>query len=168
MTFRDLLSQKKEIGELIKNELTFPKKHKSNGVIYLRDISLVEELEAGLSELPANFVIVHEEHRQTEHKNIVYVSALKEEYEIGMDFIVCDNERSSLDAYFKKGIVPIVPEKNYMGSLLQEFNPVKNEGNSFFYTNETSWNVFYAIVRYLENHKFPYDNKNLVKNIFEM
>jgi hypothetical protein len=28
--------------------------------------------------------------------------------------------------------------------------------------------MYYAIIRYLENYKFPYDNRNLVKNVVSL
>jgi hypothetical protein len=45
---------------------------------------------------------------------------------------------------------------------------MKNEGNSYFYDSESKWLVFWAIIRYMENYKFPFDNKNLVKNVLKV
>jgi hypothetical protein len=42
---------------------------------------------------------------------------------------------------------------------------MKNEGNSFYYEESNHWSIFYSIVRYMENYKFPFDNKNLIKNV---
>jgi hypothetical protein len=36
------------------------------------------------------------------------------------------------------------------------------------FKQENSWDIFYSIIRYLENYKFPYDNKALVKNILDI
>jgi hypothetical protein len=61
--------------------------------------------------------------------------------------------------------VPIVSSNNYLSSLLKEFDAKASSGNAFLYDNMDSYSVFYALIRYLENKKFPYDNKILVKNL---
>lgn len=63
------------------------------------------------------------------------------------------------------GVTPLINEKNYLGSILQEFSAGRGEGNAYLYEKGNSWSAYYALVRYLENHKFPYDNRNLVKNV---
>jgi hypothetical protein len=65
--------------------------------------------------------------------------------------------------YIKKWITPIVlKNKEFI-----EFNPLKNEWNAFFYETLDKWSIFYTIVRYMENYKFPFDNKNLVTNLLK-
>ena len=53
-----------------------------------------------------------------------------------------------------------------MNSILKEFNPLKNEGNSFHYDELNHWAIFYTIVRYMENYKFPFDKLNLFFLLF--
>lgn len=84
------------------------------------------------------------------------------------DFIICDNEISSLSDYLRQWTVPIISENSHMLSILNEFDPVKNIWNSFLYMEDNKWSIFYALVRYLENSKFSFDNRNLVKNILEI
>jgi hypothetical protein len=62
----------------------------------------------------------------------------------------------------------VIPRQNSMWSVLSDYNAAKSEWNSFLYELENEWDVFYTIARYLENFKFPYDNKSLVKNVFEV
>jgi hypothetical protein len=168
MTLKDLFEQKRQLAEAIKLKYSFPKTNKTTGLICLQNPELVEKLISGLCKLPANFVIVSASDVISNTPNIVCLKETPTELELGFEFMVCDNEVTNLDRYFKQGIVPLIHQRNYMGSLLREFNPVKSEGNSFFYDDENEWSIFYALTRYLENHKFPYDNRNLVKNIFEM
>jgi hypothetical protein len=65
-------------------------------------------------------------------------------------------------------IVPIISSKNPLNSILKEFNPMRNEWNSYLFEQDDRWAIFYALVRYLENFKFPFDNKNLVKNVLNI
>jgi len=168
MTFQVLTGKKKEIQQKILLEFGLSKSFKLTGIVCLQNSKTLESLIDGISILPANFIVLSERTLSSSAKNIVCMKNISPELEIGLDFMVSDNETEKFDTYFKKGMVPIVPSKNYMGSLLKEFNPVKAEGNSYLYGEETHWEIFYALVRYLENAKFPYDNRNLVKNIFEM
>jgi len=55
-----------------------------------------------------------------------------------------------------------------LSALLKEFNPMKGEGNAFIYEKENIWCIFYAFIRYLENSKFPFDNKILVQNVIKL
>jgi len=168
MSFPELLKEKKDSGIKVKTDLNLPKKNKSNGLVILSDKSLTNELLEWLSMLDVNFVVVMDKADFKGAKNVTVVKEIPEELDYGFDFVVGDNELSNLNRYFKKWVVPLVPKKNYMSSILKEFNPMRSEGNSFLYDEENKWSIFYAITRYLENCKFPYDKKNLVKNVFEI
>jgi hypothetical protein len=82
-----------------------------------------------------------------------------------IDAIMCNCEDISLEWVMKKWVVPIVNEKSYLGKILQEFHPGRAEWNAYLYEKDSHWSAYYALVRYLENHKFPYDNRNLIKNV---
>jgi len=168
MSFPELLKEKKDHGVKVKTTLNLPKWNKSNWLVILSDQKLANELLEWLSMLDVNFVVVMDEADSDVAKNVTVVKEVSEELDYGFDFVVGDNELSNLNRYFKKWVVPLVPKKNYMSSILKEFNPMKSEWNSFLYDDENKWSIFYAITRYLENCKFPYDKKNLVKNVFEI
>jgi hypothetical protein len=51
---------------------------------------------------------------------------------------------------------------------LTEFNASKVEWNAFIFESNALCDIYYAIIRYLENYKFPYDNKALVKNVLDI
>jgi hypothetical protein len=70
--------------------------------------------------------------------------------------------------FFNMWIVPIIFKKHHLTSLLTEFNAAKVEGNAYIFGNDALCDIYYAIIRYLENYKFPYDNKALVKNILDV
>ena len=157
MTLSELNREKRKYSDLIKSEYMFPKTNKCIWLIKIGDKEILKKLVKWLCFLPVNFIVVTSE-------------ALKNdisEHEVWADFVVCDDEETSLDNYFKKWITPIVSKLWHFSSVLSEFNPMKNEGNSFLYDKLNAWSIFYTVVRYLENYKFPFDNKNLVKNVFE-
>ncbi|MDB4978678.1 MAG: starch synthase [Candidatus Peribacteria bacterium] len=49
-------------------------------------------------------------------------------------------------------------------TILEDYNPVEESGNSFIYTKENPWLCFAAIVRAVETFKFPYDWKTIQKH----
>lgn len=83
------------------------------------------------------------------------------------DFAILDGETTDIGKYAQQAIVPIAPNEGVFSSLLNEFNPEKNTGNAYLYDENNEWSIFHAMIRYLENTRFPMDNKNLIKNIFE-
>lgn len=167
MNLSELIKEKRKISDNIKNLYSLPKKNKAVGLIKLDDSNLANELQEGLKELPANFIIEWSNIEDKWYNNIA-ISDNTSKLEYGFDFIVCDNCTDRLNELFSKWIVPIIIKDSHISSLLKEFNPIKNEWNSYMFEKDEKWNIFYAIVRYLENYKFPFDNKNLVKNISEM
>jgi hypothetical protein len=127
---------------------------------YLRDAFLI---------LPAFFVLeIDWVDTEKLWENIVAIGKIDSNELIWFDFILCDNNIKNLNKYFQVWIVPIVSSKSSLSSILKEFAPMKNEWNSYIFDEEDKWSIFYALVRYLENFKFPFDNKNLVKNVLDI
>jgi len=69
----------------------------------------------------------------------------------------CLEESKKAMAY---GVVPIMMQNDFA----EDYNPVEEKGNSFIFEKESIWNVFTALVRAMENFKFPYDWKNIQAN----
>lgn len=169
MNITGILAEKRSKNNEIKETFGLLKKCKPLGLIKISDKSVSDELIEGLKVLSWGFVIVHESFpEKLIGKNIFTVSKIDDSLIAGFDFVVWDENIWSLGEFSSKGVTPIMLRENHLGNILQEFNPLKNEGNSFFYDDITSWSVFYSIVRYLENYKFPFDNKNLVKNVLSI
>jgi len=167
MNFSEILREKKQVSDNIKNLYTMPKKNKSIWLIKIENISILEKLQEWLRYLPANFIIESNNTSIKEYDNIKSsnnISKLKS----GFDFIVCDENIENLNDYFSLWIVPIIINTSHISAILSEFNPLKNEWNSYLFKEENEYDIYYAIIRYLENFKFPFDNKNLVKNICAM
>lgn len=132
------------------------------GLVSITDTKMLHHLTEGLKTLSANFIVIW---KWTNQANIYYSEHIDDETILGCDFIIADKETSDIEKYMKAGIVPIITKKNYLSSLLSEFNPMKNEGNAYIYDQENEWQIFYALCRYIENAKFTFDNQNLINNV---
>ncbi len=162
-----ILSEKKKYSKMVKEYYHFNTKHKAIGLILLQDEASIDFLLDGLEVLSCDFVIKTKK-QLWEKANIASSSEIKKDLLLGFDFVVSDNEMEWLWEYFKLWIVPILPNNNHLSGILKEFDPLQSEGNSFFYLNENKWSLYATIIRYLENYKFPYDHRNLVKNIMSI
>lgn len=110
-------------------------------------------------------MVIGDENRDIQ--NIVAVEKISQNDLVGFDFFVFDNEHDGVDVmqYMKAGIAPIMPEKNVFSGMLREFNPMKFEGNGFFWSSDNAYCIFQKVVAYTENIKFPEDRRVLLKNI---
>lgn len=160
------IKEKREKNILIKKDFWLLQKYKALGLIKISNKAIIKDLRDGLIMLPSCFVI-EIEWVETEKlwKNIVATSNIPDSDLIWFDFVVCDDDVENLNKFLELWIAPIISETNTLHSIFKEFNPVKNEWNSYIFQTLDKWSIFYSIVRYLENYKFSFDNKNLVKNV---
>lgn len=169
MDLNMVIKEKQEKNILLKKKFGLPSKYKALGLIKINNKILIKELRDGLLVLPAWFVLeIAWVETEKLGENIIATAKIDEIDLIWFDFIVCDDSISNLKKYLELWISPIISTKNHLNSILKEFNPVKNEGNSYLFESLDKWSIFYSIVRYLENYKFPFDNKNLVKNVINL
>lgn len=130
---------------------------------------MINDLIDGLWILPAWFIIEYKGLEKVDTpKNTAIIDSIKNDNLIGFDFILCDSDLDNLNTYFEKWITPLIIKDNHLWSVLSEFSALKSEGNAFFYNSMDKWSIFYTIVRYMENFKFPYDNRTLVKNVLDI
>lgn len=163
----NIFIEKKKYSKILKDFLKFKTKNKPTGLIIVKDEKEIDFLLDWLEILSCDFIIKTE--KEIKQKlNIISSTDIKKDLLLGLDFIVTDNETEWLNEYLNSWITPIIPNNNYLSSILKEFDPLSNEWNSFLYEDKNKWSMYYAIVRYLENYKFPYDNRNLVKNIINL
>jgi len=168
MNLTTVLAEKKENNLKLKKALGILLKFKPLGLIRLNDKKLTKELIEGLKSLPAGFVVYLKwEKTEILSKNVVITWELENSVLSWFDFVVCDDSIKDIDLYVDKGITPLIIRKNHLEWILNDFNPLKNEWNAFFYEESNKWSIFYTIVRYMENYKFPFDNKNLIKNVLK-
>lgn len=169
MNVTTIFSDKNLNSEKIKKAHGVMLKYKPLWLIKLADSSLTKQLVEWLKTLQAGFVVYSENLAEEKvSNNVVITNKIDNTLLSGFDFVICDDEIDHLKNCLDKWVVPIIIRKNHMSSILKEFNPLKNEWNSFFYDELNVWNIFYATVRYLENYKFPFDNKNLVNNLLKV
>jgi hypothetical protein len=69
--------------------------------------------------------------------------------------------KKCLQQVLQKGVVPVLPE----GNQLKNFNPQNESGESFTFQESNFWSMISALSRAFENHKFPYDWKNIQQNL---
>lgn len=133
--------------------------------IHFSNQKLSKKILEWLEILPANFIIFGTDIQQLDAKNIVFETSYADVEHLWLDALLCDCEDVVLERLMEAGVVPLVNDNNYLGKILYEFHPGRAEGNAYIYEKDSSWSAYYALIRYLENHKFPYDNRNLVKNV---
>lgn len=170
MTLAQILKEKKENSILLKKECGLPLKHKAIWLIKITNKSLLQKLYFWLANLDINFVVIWDfwkEWIDEQFKNIYITKDIDNKKIKSFDFCVFDSDVTDLTIYNENAIVPILPEDNHLSSIMKEYKPMKNEWNSYLYADYNEWSIFHAIARYLENYKITFDNKNLVKNIWE-
>ena len=167
MNIVELLRKKKASWNEIKKDFDFPLNNKATWLISLSDNNLTNELLEALSVLDVNFIIKSNNLNNSDFKNIAFI---KEWFNslIWLDFVLCDECENNMTDYFNFGVTPIISKNSHLSSLLSEFNPGKVSWNAYIFKNNNKWEVFYALIRYLENFKFSYDNKALVKNVLDI
>lgn len=162
-----IITEKKKYSKLLKDYFKFKTRNKSIGLIVVSDEKIIDSLLDGLEVLSCDFVVKTEK-KLKEKANVVCSKDIKKDLNIWFDFILTDNDVEGLKEYFSLWVTPIIPSNSYLSSILKEFNPLSNEWNSFLYEEKNFWSMYYSLIRYLENYKFPYDNRNLVKNVLSL
>lgn len=162
-----IFTEKKKYSKLLKDFFKFQTKNKATGLIVVEKSEDIDFLLDGLEILSCDFVVKTQKEFQN-RANVVAIADVKKDLVLGFDFILADNHLNGLQEYFQNGVTPILPENNHLSSILREFDPLSSEWNSFVYKEENKWSMYHALIRYLENYKFPYDNRNLVKNVVNL
>ncbi len=160
-----IISAKKKTKENIKEIFFKESKNKIYWIIKLKNIDKLDELLNWLEILPCNFIIIW---KDIKTQNIVWIESidkLEELLYMWFDFVICDNSEKELKKFTSNWICPIINKNNMFKNYFSDFDAMSWRWNSFSYLDWNIWSIFYNISIYLENYKFPYDNKNLIKNI---
>lgn len=89
-----------------------------------------------------------------------------EEYLMAADMgVIFDEKQSTIMALFDKGVVPVAHAKS---TMLANYHPNEETGNSFTYTDKNPWGVFAALVRAYETFQFPYDWQHIIRSILKV
>ncbi len=170
MTLAQILKEKKLLAIDIKKKYKLPVKNKPLWVVIINNKQILQKLYFGLATLPVDFIVVWDfwkEWKDEQCKNIYVTKELRRNILPAFDFAILDSETTDLSKYSSQAIVPIAINEWHFSSILNEFNPEKNLWNAYLYEEYNEWSIFHALIRYLENTRFPMDHKNLVKNVFE-
>lgn len=82
------------------------------------------------------------------------------------DAFITDNWLNTpTNELMQSALVPIGPQEWAREIRLSEFNPMKFEGNAFLFEEKDRYQIFAALIRYLENVKYPGDKRILLKNV---
>lgn len=165
MNISELLAKKTKAQDTLKSLYRFPKRTKILVAVNFSDIKLTEFLLPGLAVLPVNFLIFWDIKNILDVKNITYIREKKDFDLMWVDAILGNCETINIEKNMRTWVVPIINKNNYLKKILSEFQPVRGEGNAYLYDDNSAWSAYYALIRYIENHNFPYDNRNLVKNV---
>ncbi len=87
-----------------------------------------------------------------EHLRKMYAAA-----DISLFLAFNKSSNDELKKCMRYGVVPVSVNHEF----LEDFNAIKESGNAFIVNKVSPWNIFEAVIRAKENHKFPYDWKNL-------
>ncbi len=161
----ELLSKdKKNFSNMLKNYYFPESKYKIHLILAIKDSQNLTDLLQWLQILPINVLILWNDSQQN-WANMNSVTSVKQDLLPWFDAILTDNDFEWLHSYFAHGIVPILPKNHYLKTIVSEFDAMEWTGNAFLYDENNLWSMYYALIRYIENYKFPYDNKVLVKNV---
>lgn len=165
MNISELLHLKEEKRDELKVRFDLPRRSKVLIAVHFTEKNITEELLEGFAVLPANFIVFGTEIKEHAAKNICFQKSHENFDMTGIDAMLGDCNDIKIEKIMQLGVAPLINQQNYLGSILQEFSAGKGEGNAYLYEKGSTWSAYYALIRYLENHKFPYDNRNLVKNV---
>jgi starch synthase len=72
-------------------------------------------------------------------------------------------EEEAVENVLRYGVIPVsLPHE-----ILNNYNPVQENGNAFVYEKTTHWHCFAGLVRALETFKFPYDWRTIQRHAIE-
>ena len=74
----------------------------------------------------------------------------------------CDTSEcmGEMEKAMSYGTIPVT----LPSEIVSDYDATKESGNAFIYKEKSPWNIFAAVIRALENFKFPYDWKNIQAN----
>ena len=99
------------------------------------------------------------------HKNKKLIVQEKNGHDIyePLDIIVLPSNKP-IDEAFKNVAVPVTFVKE---NDTCDYDPIAEKGNGFYFSRKNKWEIFATVVRAIETYKFPYDWKNLLREIYK-
>ena len=127
-----------------------------------KENALLQKIFEAVSHIKANFVLVCDHHDTLKAtKNVIPLSYSQA------------NRKKTLEASDMAIVFPFndVQEMLLHGTIpitslrpeVADYNPNRETGNSFIFTDQNQWAIFAALVRAVETFKFPYDWNHIVR-----
>jgi len=153
----------------LKEELMFPKSVPILALVHIADEATQNFILEGLSAIGVANVVISDTLDVSGRRYAGVKSTVTEGEMYAFDVLIYDGESEGIDIvkYMKAGVIPITTDRTVFSGVLKDFNPMKFEGNGFFFASNNPYCIFEKIVTYLENIKFPEDRRILLKHVLE-
>lgn len=125
------------------------------------DKRLVEALMPALKELNANIAMLGSQIKSQGVHNAFSVEEALEEAHLWV--VLTDKLPEEFNMLVERGVVPVM--KTLVHKEAENYNPTQETGNAFLFDKLNEWQVYGAMIKALENYKFPYDWQNLKNNV---
>jgi len=73
----------------------------------------------------------------------------------------------SAAAAFAAGTIPVLAASVAPKDVATDYDPVSEQGNSFFAGDDSAWSLLAALIRATESYRFSYDWQGIVRSAFD-
>jgi hypothetical protein len=169
MELSDLRKIKDAAKSGFKSEFSIPKGVPILALVHIADESTRQFVLEGLSAIGVANVTVSETLDASGRRYAGVRTAINESEIYAFDVLVYDGESDGIDLvkFMKAGVVPVTSDRTVFAGVMKDFNPMKFEGNGFFFASGNPYCIFEKVVSYLENIKFPEDRRILIKHVLD-
>lgn len=167
------LSEVRKIKEAaksgLKSEFSIPKSVPILALVHIADESTRQFVLEGLSAIGVANVVLSDTLDVSGRRYSGVRQNINESEIYAFDVLVYDGESDGIDLvkFMKSWVVPVTSDRTVFSGVMKDFNPMKFEGNGFFFTSNNPYCIFEKVVTYLENIKFPEDRRILLKHVLE-
>ena len=143
-------------------------KNKNIILVSLNDWEIEKFIIDWLLSIENTIIFVYNSNNSYSDENVFKINDIKKIKTIILDMFVSDGDwelTSLIPSFMKDWIINILPVKNVYEWVLTEFKPMQFTWNAFFYNEIEKFKIFAEIIIVLENIKYQWDKKILVKNI---
>lgn len=153
----------------IKEEFSMPKSVPMLMLVHVADEMARDFLLEGLSAIGVANIVVAADLDVSGRRYAGARAQLSENELYAFDALIYDGDSDGIDLvkYMKAGVVPITSDRTVFSGVFKDFNPMKFEGNGFFFRSANPYCMFEKVITYMENVKFPEDRRILLKHVLE-
>ncbi|MDD2745240.1 MAG: hypothetical protein PHU93_01760 [Candidatus Gracilibacteria bacterium] len=153
----------------LKEEFSFPKSVPILALVHIADEATRHFILEGLSAIGVANLAISDSLDVTGRRYAGVKPVITEGEMYAFDVLIYDGESEGIDIvkYMKAGVVPVTSDRTVFSGVFKDFNPMKFEGNGFYFTSNNPYCIFEKVISYLENIKFPEDRRILLKHVIE-